>query len=94
MRFVERRGVGRQQLEPVVVGGEGERDRAELRDPIGEERGQPFVHQPPLDRIEEEVVALARLDPLDQQLVGAREAADQRPCSSRIGRTAVISGPA
>ena len=73
-RLVERRALGREELEAVVVGREREGDRAELGDAVGEERGEPLVDQPALDRIEEEVVPLAGLHPLDQQLVGGGNA--------------------
>jgi hypothetical protein len=67
-------GIGRQQLEPVVVRGQGEGDRADLRQPVGEERGHPFVNESPLDGIEEQMVALTGAHALDQQLVGRRQA--------------------
>jgi hypothetical protein len=51
--LIQRCPVGREQLEAVVVGSEGEADRPELCDPVGEQRRQPLVHQPTLDRIEE-----------------------------------------
>ncbi len=71
-RLVERCAIGREELQPVVVGGEGERHRAELRDAVGEEGGQPLMHQSPFDRVEKDVVPFPGLEPFHQQLVGGR----------------------
>ncbi len=69
-RLIERRPLGRQELEAVVVRRQGEGDRPELRQAVGEQRREPLVDQPAFDRVDEEVVPFASLHPLDQQLVG------------------------
>ena len=74
-------GSARQQLEPVVVGRQGEGDRPELGQPIGKQRRQPLVHQPALDRIEEQMVAFPGADPLDQQLVRRGQPGPARPAA-------------
>ena len=54
--------------------GDSSSNRPQLSQSIGEQRREPLVHQPALDRIKEEVVPFPSLHPLDQQLVCRRKA--------------------
>src|SRR6185436_10463605 len=65
----ERRRVdrpGREQLEAVIIDDDRERVGPILREPPGEQAAEADVGIPARERIQEQVLALARLEPLDQ----------------------------
>ena len=76
---------GDSEPEAVVVDRDAERARRRARQPVAEQRREAEVREPAFERIEEEVVAVARRDALDQPLalVGQRRPAplqlEQRP---------------
>src|SRR5258708_3309848 len=66
--------LARHELEAVVGETERESSGARLREAMREERREPQVHGAALERIEEDVVSLARLGLLHQHLVAPRHA--------------------
>ena len=59
----------RPQRHAVVVGDEAERSGADAVEPARQQHAEGLVRQPPLERIGDEVVAVAAREGLDQHLV-------------------------
>ena len=69
--------LGRQQLQPVVVNSDGKRVGHLLRRAPRQQPRQPQVHQPPGQRVQVQVPALARVQHLGHQAAGRGQG---RPC--------------
>src|SRR5690606_13040794 len=80
-RLLQWRLVRREQLHAVVVHGEREADRLQPRDAVRQQRGQPLVYEPALERVDVVVVPFARVHMLDQKLVAGR---DVRPLALEL----------
>ena len=88
----------REQLEAVVVDDDREGVRRVLREPPGEQAAEADVRVAAGERIEEQVLALARLEPLDQQRLRRRDARElhlrleHRPRRLQLGVEEVALG--
>ena len=93
-RLVERRRVGGEQLDPVVVHRQREGDRPQAGDPPGEERRQPLVDQPSLRRDRGRGGAPRATSAARRAARPRRGSPTSAPAARGSGASAAISGPA